>query len=278
MFNAILRYSVSNAIVAIPLALVVGRGMLTPIGVGVFAVLSLVMPLLLRRAAIFKGVFEFPWHGGIYAYCWFFWNVFFLFGTVLVPINLDLSNRLLVSFVWMGVLLLLLLLMILSSVALTMLMRRTRHGFWDELLDVSIFSLPVPLLMIGDIFYQDLQDPFVAANLSRNVLALVGIIVYLMIIMVMATLVFYYYPRHGEPKWPRIARIVVTAFIWVVINMLVLNSSVSDNTLSFYFLVLPVFEGNPLVYITPAVFELLVFSLAILAGKGIEKLLSKKAV
>ena len=150
--------------------------------------------------------------------------------------------------------------------------RTYRWGMIDEALDIIAYTIPIPFLYIGSILYIDLQDPMVyfmyASSMNVNILfaELVLLLVSLLVF------VFYLYPRDLAYKGVRLLRIIITAGIWLAMNAHILYGGyIPEFILSLVPTVFPTYQGNPLVFVTPALLEAGVTGVAVIIGALVER-------
>ena len=106
-----------------------------------------------------------------------------------------------------------------------------------------------------------------------------------LILLVLALLVFviYMYPKTTKYKFPRLIRIIVTAAMWLAMNAHVLYGGyIPEFIKSIMPSVLPMYEGNFLVFITPGLIEASFIIASVVIGKLVEvciiKALQKKGL
>ena len=150
--------------------------------------------------------------------------------------------------------------------------RTHRLGMIDEALDIIGYIIPIPFLYIGSILHIDLQDPMVyfmyASSMNVNILfaELVLLLVSLLVF------VFYLYPRDLAYKGVRLLRIVITAAMWLAMNAHILYGGyIPEFILSLVPTVFPTYQGNPLIFITPALLEAGMIGVAVIIGALVER-------
>ncbi len=273
---AALRFTLLCALLSIPGPILYGRGMVDGAPLFLFLALAFVVPLFLKGLEIFRHDHSFPFHKGLLFYSWAFCSIFFIMGTITVPISVDVSRIGLLVFFWVVALTIFEILIMFTMIGLAKWFALGRRGFVKQVLDISIISLPISMLLLGDFLFQDIRNPLVMQHLGGRFFQLLQYTVYLMVMMVMATLAIYLFPRWDDKAKPlRLLRIMVTAFCWLFINTIVLYQVSSPAILSFINTVLPVFRNNFLVYVTPTVFEILALGIAMALGLGVEQGLLK---
>ena len=236
----------------------------------VFPVLSLVIPLMVRRLKNAKFNDDLPLHMGYHTYSWAWWTVFsFLHTPFSFNVDNDITKALLLFIVYFIVQVLIELCGLLGTKFFN---RTHRWGMIDEALDMIGYIIPIPFLYIGSILYVDLQDPMVyfmyASSINVNILfaELVLLLVSLLVF------VFYLYPRDLAYKGVRLLRIVITAGMWLAMNAHILYGGyIPEFILSLVPTVFPTYQGNPLVFITPALLESGMIGVAVIIGALVER-------
>lgn len=233
-----------------------------------FPVLSLLVPVLLQRMR--QGQFdELPLRMGYHVYSWAIFTVINLFTT---PFNVTLENQALIVLVFLCVYFFTQVLLELVALLMTFFFNRShRWGVIDETLDMAVYILPIPFIYLGSIFYIDLTDPIMVAyfgpTISLN--AIVG--EFLFIIVSMLVFAFYMYPRNSEYKGTRLLRIVVTAAMLLAMNGHILYGGYIPEFVKVIApTIFPIYQGNPLVFITPGLLELVFIIVSVLIGRLVE--------
>ena len=236
----------------------------------VFPVLSLVIPFMVRRLKNAKFNDDLPLHMGYHTYSWAWWTVFSFLHT-LFSFNVDngITKALLLLVVYFIVQVLIELCGLLGTKFFN---RTHRWGMIDEALDIIGYIIPIPFLYIGSILHIDLQDPMVyfmyASSMNVNILfaELVLLLVSLLVF------VFYLYPRDLAYKGVRLLRIVITAAMWLAMNAHILYGGyIPEFILSLVPTVFPTYQGNPLIFITPALLEAGMIGMAVIIGALVER-------
>ena len=236
----------------------------------VFPVLSLVIPLMVRRLKNAKFNDDLPLHMGYHTYSWAWWTVFsFLHTPFSFNVDNGITKALLLFVVYFIVQVLIELCGLLGT---TFFNRAHRWGMIDEALDMIGYIIPIPFLYIGSILHIDLQDPMVyfmyASSMNVNILfaELVLLLISLLVF------VFYLYPRDLAYKGVRLLRIVITAGMWLAMNAHILYGGyIPEFILSLVPTVFPTYQGNPLVFITPALLEASMIGVAVIIGALVER-------
>ena len=236
----------------------------------VFPVLSLVIPIMVRRLKNAKFNDDLPLSMGYHAYSWAWWAVFSFLHT---PFSFNVDNGLAKVLLLFVVYFIVQVLIELCGLLATKFFNRThRWGMIDEALDIIVYTIPIPFLYIGSILYIDLQDPMVyfmyASSMNVNILfaELVLLLVSLLVF------VFYLYPRDLAYKDVRLLRIIITAGIWLAMNAHILYGGyIPEFILSLVPTVFPTYQGNPLVFVTPALLEAGVTGVAVIIGALVER-------
>ena len=236
----------------------------------VFPVLSLVIPFMVRRLKNAKFNDDLPLHMGYHTYSWAWWTVFSFLHT---PFSFNVDNGLTKALLLFVVYFIVQVLIELCGLLGTKFFNRTcRWGMIDEALDMIGYIIPIPFLYIGSILHIDLQDPMVyfmyASSMNVNILfaELVLLLVSLLVF------VFYLYPRDLAYKGVRLLRIVITAAMWLAMNAHILYGGyIPEFILSLVPTVFPTYQGNPLVFITPALLEASIIGVAVIIGALVER-------
>ncbi|WP_296003993.1 hypothetical protein [uncultured Veillonella sp.] len=236
----------------------------------VFPVLSLVIPFMVRRLKNAKFNDDLPLYMGYHTYSWAWWTVFSFLHT---PFSFNVDNGLTKALLLFVVYFIVQVLIELCGLLGTKFFNRTHHwGMIDEALDMIGYIIPIPFLYIGSILHIDLQDPMVyfmyASSMNVNILfaELVLLLVSLLVF------VFYLYPRDLAYKGVRLLRIVITAGMWLAMNAHILYGGyIPEFVLSLVPTVFPTYQGNPLVFITPALLESGMIGVAVIIGALVER-------
>ena len=236
----------------------------------VFPVLSLVIPFMVRRLKNAKFNDDLPLYMGYHTYSWAWWTVFSFLHT---PFSCNVDNGITKALLLFVVYFIVQVLIELCGLLGTKFFNRThRWGMIDEALDIIGYIIPIPFLYIGSILHIDLQDPMVyfmyASSMNVNILfaELVLLLVSLLVF------VFYLYPRDLAYKGVRLLRIVITAAMWLAMNAHILYGGyIPEFILSLVPTVFPTYQGNPLIFITPALLEAGMIGVAVIIGALVER-------
>ena len=236
----------------------------------VFPVLSLVIPFMVRRLKNAKFNDDLPLYMGYHTYSWAWWTVFSFLHT---PFSFNVDNGITKALLLFVVYFIVQVLIELCGLLGTKFCNRThRWGMIDEALDIIGYIIPIPFLYIGSILHIDLQDPMVyfmyASSMNVNILfaELVLLLVSLLVF------VFYLYPRDLAYKGVRLLRIVITAAMWLAMNAHILYGGyIPEFILSLVPTVFPTYQGNPLIFITPALLEAGMIGVAVIIGALVER-------
>lgn len=236
----------------------------------VFPVLSLVIPFMVRRLKNAKFNDDLPLHMGYHTYSWAWWTVFSFLHT---PFSFNVDNGITKALLLFVVYFIVQVLIELCGLLGTKFFNRThRLGMIDEALDIIGYIIPIPFLYIGSILHIDLQDPMVyfmyASSMNVNILfaELVLLLVSLLVF------VFYLYPRDLAYKGVRLLRIVITAAMWLAMNAHILYGGyIPEFILSLVPTVFPTYQGNLLIFITPAFLEAGMIGVAVIIGALVER-------
>ena len=236
----------------------------------VFPVLSLVIPFMVRRLKNAKFNDDLPLYMGYHTYSWAWWTVFSFLHT---PFSFNVDNGITKALLLFVVYFIVQVLIELCGLLGTKFFNRThRWGMIDEALDIIGYIIPIPFLYIGSILHIDLQDPMVyfmyASSMNVNILfaELVLLLVSLLVF------VFYLYPRDLSYKGVRLLRIVITAAMWLAMNAHILYGGyIPEFILSLVPTVFPTYQGNLLIFITPALLEAGMIGVAVIIGALVER-------
>ena len=236
----------------------------------VFPVLSLVIPFMVRRLKNAKFNDDLPLYMGYHTYSWAWWTVFSFLHT---PFSFNVDNGITKALLLFVVYFIVQVLIELCGLLGTKFFNRThRWGMIDEALNIIGYIIPIPFLYIGSILHIDLQDPMVyfmyASSMNVNILfaELVLLLVSLLVF------VFYLYPRDLAYKGVRLLRIVITAAMWLAMNAHILYGGyIPEFILSLVPTVFPTYQGNPLIFITPALLEAGMIGVAVIIGALVER-------
>ena len=236
----------------------------------VFPVLSLVIPFMVRRLKNAKFNDDLPLHMGYHTYSWAWWTVFSFLHT---PFSFNVDNGITKALLLLVVYFIVQVLIELCGLLGTKFFNRTHcWGMIDEALDMIGYIIPIPFLYIGSILHIDLQDPMVyfmyASSMNVNILfaELVLLLISLLVF------VFYLYPRDLAYKGVRLLRIVITAAMWLAMNAHILYGGyIPEFILSLVPTVFPTYQGNPLIFITPALLEAGMIGVAVIIGALVER-------
>lgn len=278
MRNLLLYLGISAAITSI-ISLVFGAGTINSSSIIMFTLLSLVIPIVLKVHPRGKELFTFSFSYGLYVYSWLGWSLFFYVGNAIVPIDLPSGGAILIALVWLIAMMVSTVCMIVTALILTKFFEREkRWGIIEEVLDVAVYTLPIPMMLLGDVFFERLEGLQLVPQVSHMLLTFISLIIYALVLITMLVLVAYLYPRNGVRKAPRFTRIIVTAIMWLAINgHIVFGGYIPPWVIPIMEAALPVFQGSILVYITPAIIELGVLTLSMIIGYGIERLWISKS-
>ena len=236
----------------------------------VFPVLSLVIPLMVRRLKNAKFNDDLPLGMGYHTYSWAWWTVFSFLHT---PFSFTADSGIVTALLLFVVYFIVQVLIELFGLLATKFFNRNyRWGMVDEALDIIGYTIPIPFLYIGSLLYIDLQDPMVyfmyASSMNVNILfaELVSLLISLLVF------VFYLYPREIAYKGIRLFRIVLTAGLWLAMNAHILYGGyIPEFVLSLVPTVFPTYQGNPLVFVTPTLLEAGMTGVAVIIGALVER-------
>ncbi len=276
----VVTFSIICALFSIPPSLLIGGMTINRAVLAVFSFIMLVIPFLLRRLGRGKGIFLFPWSLGRYIYSWSFWVIFLALGPITTSEG-GSSTSFLEGFWTTAMLVGVGVAMIVSTVQLCKVYGGAEgKSFLKQLLEVAVWALPIPHILLGAIFYIDLQTlgsrGVDVDRLLPELLAATEVVVLLQMVFAIAVLSWYYYPWDKERKYIYYPGIFVRVFVWFFFNAFMdYNSYMPEGTRILTGMAMPVFKGSVLVFITPLFFEGVVLSLAIMAGNAVQRIMMR---
>ncbi len=277
--HSIARFIAMTALLTIPVPLLVGGGQVSGYAMYIFMVLSLVVPFYLQSAKSFRNSMTFTLHKGYYLYSWAFWIVFTMLGLFVISGNAsgetpNFADQATLAVKNVATLVLFITVTFLTMIGLQKWFNLSWKGIVKDILNVSLYMLPIPMLILGALLYTDLTNLLIRNAYSSAILQMVYLDVYLLIIFAMVTFSLYFFPKaQVEAKAIRLVRILVTAFSWLMANVLILFSAPSPELADVLNRIVPAFEGNILVFFTPPLFEIPIIAIAIYMGIVAEKML-----
>lgn len=255
-----------------------GGGALNADSVITFATLSLLLPLVLIPQLKGRGLLELPWSSWNYVYSWLGWNIYFFLGAGIIPVTL-LGDSFWAQFAVGALgLELSILLMLVTTIVLTIYSERNRsHGWISDTCDIAVYTLPIPMLVLGDILFVSFSDPAIIALIQTQGVEVFDLaltcLLYILVTITMIAITLCLYPRGEVPKGPRYMRIIVVSVLWLAINAHVLfGGYIPEWVLRLVPTILPVFQQNFLVYITPALFQCAVLFASMGIGFYLERM------
>ena len=170
MIKNVLRMFVLNLAIVLPITMIILALQGVSLGMVAFLVLSFLTPMVLRRQDRLQQFLTYPWRNSLYAYSWIWCLTFFFLGDSVIPFAIATGSMGLIMVGWIAVFSICLLAMTLVAVILTLYAERPRFNCWfDDSLDMAVYSLPVPMLLLGDVLFLNVPDPILAAQLSPQV-------------------------------------------------------------------------------------------------------------
>lgn len=236
----------------------------------VFPVLSLVIPLMVRRLKNAQFNDDLPLSMGYHAYSWAWWTVFSFLHT---PFSFTTENGIVTALLLFVVYFIVQVLIELCGLLATKFFNRNHQwGMVDEALDIIGYTIPIPFLYIGSLLYIDLQDPMVyfmyASSMNVNIL----FAEFVLLLISLLVFVFYLYPRDIAYRGIRLFRIVLTAALWLAMNAHILYGGyIPEFIVSLVPTVFPTYQGNPLVFVTPTLLEAGMTGVAVILGALVER-------
>lgn len=232
-----------------------------------FPVLSLIVPILLRRAEQFQDTLAVSMKYHVHS--WAIANVFIFFTTIL---TFTIDNALLALILFFIAYFLVQLLIELIALLMTMFFgRQRRFGIIDEAIDMCMYILPVPFIYIGSILYIDIYSMSFLSIYARAIDTNLLFAELLLLVITLFVFVMYMYPRAGIHKFPRLVRIIITAVMWLAMNAHILYGGyVPEFVKALMPIVLPIYQGNALVFFTPGLIEASFIIAAVCIGRIVE--------
>lgn len=245
--------------------IVVGGGHLTIYGVEMFTITSLLIPLAMKKVERLRFASGFDMKLYYHAYAWLFWTIFFFMGSGTMHLVIPLTNLMAIGALWFVVLAAIMIIITLTGVLLTKFFSRPKHReIIDTTLDMAVWTLPIPILLMGSVLYvNDVIAVMAAMNYMYTFLSYCFL---LLLVFTMATIAVYLYPRKAIPKKIRFVRIFVTAFVWLAIVGHIMYGWFPKAILDLVPFVFPVYQASPLVFITPLVLFFIVLAIAVIVG------------
>lgn len=279
MIKNVLRMFVLNLAIVLPVTMIILALQGVSLGMVAFLVLSFLTPMVLRRQDKLQQFLTYPWRNSLYAYSWIWCLTFFFLGDSVIPYAIASGSMGMIMLGWIVVFTVCLLAMTIVAVILTLFADRPRFNRWfDDSLDMAVYSLPVPMLLLGDVLFLNVPDPILAAQLSPQVFTFLQLWLYGFVIWTMGVIAIYLHPRMGQKQGLRLARIMVTALVWLAINGHLMYGWKPDFFMELLYFLMPVFQGNWLVYITPGLLEFIVLGMSVGLGILLEDFILKRQV
>lgn len=273
--NNFVRITLLGALVVVPISMIILAmgGMLA--GIPAFIALALFAPSWLRRQNKLRQFADYPWRSGLYFYSLIGWVVFFYMGERVAPLQLEGQTMGGLLMIWLFIFFFGYLGVSLTAYILTLFFQRPRFNRWiDETLDVAVYALPIPMLLVGDILYMNLQGVTLSRESQAMIFDMMNLLILLTVVWTMGSIALYLFPRNEVRKAFRLLRILITAFVWLAINGHIFGGGwMPDFVVSWGDVLFPAFRGNPIVYITPGLIEFIVLGISIGLGMWAENLL-----
>ena len=131
-----------------------------------------------------------------------------------------------------------------------------RSRWYSEFIDPILYSLPLPCALLGMFTYPAVFQEEVSVNLAIGLMAIIGFGFLLISICTIATVAFYFYPSKkrgytGRERWIQLARVLVMVVVWLLVHNRFFDTAIGV----FVVHMMPLSANNPLVFLTPFVFE-----------------------
>lgn len=245
---------------------------LVTISLLLFVLLSFAVPLLIRRRRFLKNQLP-AWQG----------LPFLVYGRIIgMMVGLSLLNgvmewtawqaygtRLILYFLWMAA-------VVAAQYALSagfsFWYGKWRHLWYSDFLDPLVLALPFPCALLGMFLFPGMSGTSEGgANLFAGLMAVISGFFILTGLLVLMTFAFYFYPSKqrypsGTQRWPHFLRILVMGGLWLGIHFFLFQSSHAGILGQVFFMFLPIWQSNVLVFVTPFIFEAAVITVAVAMG------------
>jgi hypothetical protein len=141
---------------------------------------------------------------------------------------------------------------------------RRRCSVYSEFIDPILYSLPLPCAVLGMFLFPAASAAEVSDQLLVGIAMIMSGCLYVFAVFVLAAFAFYFYPGQlaGTRRLIHCVRVFVMAFTWIFFNVLVFNVK-TEMMGQLLFAVVPILQNNPLVFITPFIFEGLVIVMSV---------------
>lgn len=273
--NNFVRMTLLGALVVVPISMIILAmgGMLA--GIPAFIALALFAPFWLRRQDKLRQFADYPWRGGLYFYSLIGWVIFFYMGERVAPLQLEGQTMGGLLMIWLFIFFFGYIGVSLTAYILTLFFARPRFNRWiDETLDIAVYALPIPMLLVGDILFMNLQGVQLSRESQVMIFDMMNLLILLTVVWTMGSISIYLFPRNEVRKAFRLLRILVTAFVWLAINGHIFGGGwLPDFVVNLVDVVFPAFRGNPIVYITPGLIEFVILGISVGVGMWAESFL-----
>ena len=171
MIKNVLRMFVLNLAIVLPVTMIILALQGVSLGMVAFLVLSFLTPMVLRRQDKLQQFLTYPWRNSLYAYSWIWCLTFFFLGDSVIPYAIASGSMGMIMLGWIVVFTVCLLAMTIVAVILTLFADRPRFNRWfDDSLDMAVYSLPVPMLLLGDVLFLNVPIQYWQRNSVRKYL------------------------------------------------------------------------------------------------------------
>ncbi len=141
---------------------------------------------------------------------------------------------------------------------------------WRDIINCILIIVPFPCAFLGMFVFPTIPPVDMTNGVLAGFVVFIGFFTFLLYALAMLTFACYFFPwKKQYPKgisrlWG-VLRIVATAVLWMGIHSVFF---VSHGTIygTVLFTLFPVFQNNPLVFISPAVFESLAVAVSVYGG------------
>lgn len=262
------------------LTLVYGQGYLTQNSIIVFTVLTLLVPILVRKWGRWDFLRDYPMSPWLHTYAWLWWSLFFnIRAGGVVTLSIDPTNRLAIGALWFAVYMLVVILIELTALLCTLIMKREQnHGIWDDIINMEFYALPIPALLMGTTLYSDGRTLALiqgGEEAIKTLLAYINLSIFITVIIHMLVFALYLYPRDLQHKFWRLVRIFITAMGWLAIMAHIIGGGYMPQFIIEYVTSI-IFRNNIMVYVLTISVEFFALAIAVLFGYYIEVRLVEK--
>lgn len=146
-----------------------------------------------------------------------------------------------------------------------------RHDtVWGQIGTCIFTIVPFPCAFLGMFLFPTIPPVDFSQGVFAGLLIFIGFFAFLLTALAMLTFACYFFPwkkryASGVSRLWGLLRILVTAFLWLGVHNIFFMPH-GDWYGTVLFTLMPVFQNNPLVFITPVVFESIAVGIAVYGG------------